>query len=83
MNFTNVQSIILIETRDEYENAGLCDRIWWNDIDYSEFKASACSEVIALMSIDKNIDCRVAQEILYQPHYNNSTRLSHTMLTAI
>jgi hypothetical protein len=59
--------VLLIPTREEYDNAGLGCLMWWNSDDYSKFKDSAVTEIKNLMLVDERIDCKTAQILLYQP----------------
>lgn len=67
VKFGNSTHILLIPSRDEYRQAGLGDKMWWNSADYDLFKSEAVSELRNLMMIDDRIDAKMAQNILYQP----------------
>jgi len=60
--------VILITTRSEYVAAGLSDSLWWSEHDYKTMKEEAVKELKEVMARSpKNIDCKAALEILYQP----------------
>lgn len=61
-------SVVLIPTRHEYAKAGFSKLFWWANEDYVKFKETAVLEIRTLMSRNSDIDCKIAQTLLYQPN---------------
>jgi len=67
VKFSTAVKVVLIPQREEYCCAGLDSLIWYTDVDYTDFKTAAIAELRTLMALDKRIDSKTAQKILYQP----------------
>jgi hypothetical protein len=65
--FQPVVRVVLIPSRREYAAADLLTTLWWEDSDYSFFKATAVSELRALMIAKGITNLREAIKDLYQP----------------
>lgn len=76
VRFQSLVRVVLIPSRYEYTDADLFDSLWWEDSDYSAFKASALLELNAMMASPDIRDSLEAIKMLYQPCYdeNNFTR---------
>lgn len=67
MRFQPAVRVVLIPSRTEYTAADLNVELWWDDSDYSAFKASAVLELKALMRSRNLCNSKEAIRILYQP----------------
>jgi hypothetical protein len=57
--------VILIPTAQEYIDAGLEDRLWWNDCDFQHFKITAAREVKDFMKLNPAVTDAKAAVKLY------------------
>jgi hypothetical protein len=67
LRFQPAVRVVLIPSRTEYTAADLNIELWWDDSDYSAFKASAVLELKALMRSRNLCNSKEAIRILYQP----------------
>lgn len=76
VRFQSLVRVVLIPSRYEYADANLFDSLWWEDSDYTVFKASALLELNAMMASPDIRDSLEAIKMLYQPCYeeNNFSR---------
>ena len=65
--FQPLVRVVLIPSRREYAAADLLTTLWWEDSDYSFFKATAVSELRALMIAKGITNLKEAIMDLYQP----------------
>lgn len=72
VKFQSQVRVVLIPSRSEYVSANLALYLWWEETDYTFFKASAISELKEHMRF-KSEKCttKEAIQILYQPDSNN------------
>jgi phage pi2 protein 07 len=61
----------LIPTAVEYEEANICDLVWWNDTDYRLFKQDAVQELKTFLIHRPNLDAKEAIKVLYQSKFDN------------
>ena len=66
VTFSTAVKVVLIPTISEYEEAQLCDAIWWEDGDFKSFKKSAIVELRMFMLQNPGLDAKKAVKILYQ-----------------
>jgi hypothetical protein len=71
VRFQLLVRVVLIPSRYEYTDADLFDSLWWQDSDYSAFKASALLELNAMMASPDIRDSLEAIKMLYQPCYED------------
>eukprot|EP01006_Ploeotia_vitrea_P041642 TRINITY_DN66558_c10_g1_i1.p1 TRINITY_DN66558_c10_g1~~TRINITY_DN66558_c10_g1_i1.p1 ORF type:complete len:289 (-),score=-6.38 TRINITY_DN66558_c10_g1_i1:97-963(-) len=64
LRFNKNVKVILIPTRNEYNDAGLSNSIWWNLNDYNEMKFDAAKDIITIIKSEK-VDAKTAMNILY------------------
>ena len=76
VRFQPAVRVVLIPSRTEYSAADLNIELWWDDSDYSAFKASAVSELKALMRLRNICNSKDAIRILYQPVTEGEVDLS-------
>lgn len=67
VRFQPAVRVVLIPSRTEYSAADLNVELWWDDSDYSAFKASAVTELKAIMRLRNICNSKEAIRILYQP----------------
>ena len=67
VRFQPAVRVVLIPSRTEYSAADLNIELWWDDSDYSAFKASAVTELKAIMRLRNICNSKDAIRILYQP----------------
>jgi hypothetical protein len=72
VRFQSLVRVVLIPSRFEYTDANLFDSLWWEDSDYSSFKASALLELNAMMASPDIRDSVEAIKMLYQPCYDET-----------
>jgi hypothetical protein len=72
VRFQALVRVVLIPSRYEYADADLFDSLWWEDSDYSAFKASALLELNAMMASPDIKDSVEAIKMLYQPCYDET-----------
>lgn len=65
VSFLKTAFVILIPTAQEYIDAGLEDRLWWNDCDFQHFKITAAREVKEFMKLNPTISDTKAAVKLY------------------
>lgn len=67
VKFQPAVRVVLIPSRSEYATADITVELWWDDSDYSAFKASAVTELKALMRSKNICNSKEAIRLLYQP----------------
>ena len=68
VKFQPAVRVVLIPSRSEYATADILIELWWEESDYSAFKASAVSELKSLMRSRNICNSKEAIRILYQPN---------------
>ena len=76
--FQPLVRVVLIPSRREYAAADLLTTLWWEDSDYSFFKATAVSELRALMIAKGITNLKEAIMELYQPCNSEMETASET-----
>ena len=64
LRFDYIRDIIIIPEKEEYRRNG----IWWDELDYIEFKRSAILEVMPIIKQYGKITLHEALLILYNPN---------------
>jgi len=66
VEFAEAVKIILVPSRGEYKSSGICNMLWWDAFEFSQFQATASVEIRAFAQ-DQGIGARAARRKLYQP----------------
>jgi hypothetical protein len=66
IHFNNIDQIILIPSRNEYDNL-MKNKIWWNSYYLYLFRQSAIEDIYKLLQIHPYITTYQAMKLLYQP----------------
>jgi hypothetical protein len=60
-------SVILIPTKDEYEQCNVNKTLWWTREELDSFKQSCNEEILNLIKRHKYMTIHQAAKLLYQP----------------
>ena len=71
VRFDNDVKVVLIPTREEYEEAQLTNLLWWSEDQYKQFKKSALAELKLFLLAYPSLDTKSALKIIYQPIENS------------
>jgi hypothetical protein len=73
--------VVLIPCREDYKSSGVHEELWWQPLEYLDFKLDATAEVTAVMK-RKNVDIKRAIEILYHssPPLHLERSLNHLLV---
>ncbi len=74
VNFSKVVGVILIPTRQEYEDSNLSEGLYWTDEDYERFKEST---IIEVKNYQKHIEKITGKSLSMQEAKNELYRLSY------
>jgi hypothetical protein len=82
ISFNQITRVVLVPSREDYHYFGVHTELWWQPLEYLDFKQEATAEVTAVMK-QRDVDIKRAIQILYQthPHFHSDEPLEHLDLS--
>lgn len=83
IKFSPSVRVVLIPTAIEYEEANICDLIWWKDADYRLFKQDAVQELKSFLIERPDLNAKEAIKLLYQCKFDNEMSEAVSLIDCI
>lgn len=82
VSFCDKISVVLIPSRNEYEELELTARLWWSSDEFMETKFAAESELMGALALEDGITSGEAVQLLYQPRCQAGHRIVHALVVS-